>query len=54
MMTAPALRPYRITCAGLQYIALATSACAAIVAAMTLHGTHIVAAKPLRQTGGTA
>lgn len=53
-MTAPALRPYVITCAGLQYVALATGACQAIADAMLLHGTQIVAAKPLRQTGGAA
>jgi hypothetical protein len=53
-MTAPTLRPYRINAAGLEYIAMATGPCAAIADAMLLHGTHIVAAKPLRLQGGAA
>ena len=52
-MTTPALRPYRITCAGLEYIALATGACQAIADAITLHGAATVSARPLR-AGGAA
>lgn len=39
-MTTPTLRPYRITCAGLEYIAL--------------HGAQTITAKPLRLAGGAA
>lgn len=46
-MTPPTLRPYRITCAGLEYIALATSACAAILGAIDLHGVHGASARRL-------
>lgn len=53
-MIAAALRPYVITCAGLQYVALATGACQAIADAMLLHGAQTITAKPLRQTGGAA
>ena len=45
-MNAP-LHPYRIRCAGLEYTALAPSACLAIEAAMALHGVHIVSARRL-------
>ena len=51
---AAALRPYRITCAGLEYIALATGACQAIADAITLHGAQTITAKPLRLAGGAA
>lgn len=53
-MTTPALRPYRITCAGLEYIALATSAFQAIADAITLHGARIASASPMRSQGGAA
>lgn len=53
-MTAPTLRPYRITVAGLEYIALATGPCAAIADAMALHGARTITAKPLRLAGGVA
>lgn len=36
-MNAPTLHPYRIRCAGLEYIAMATSACMAIDNAIALH-----------------
>ena len=51
-MTAPTLRPYHITVAGLEYIALATGPCAAIADAMLLHGAAI--AKATGQQGGAA
>lgn len=41
------LHPYRIRCAGLEYTALAPSACLAIEAAMALHGTHNASARRL-------
>ena len=53
-MTTPTLRPYRITCAGLEYIALATSAFQAIADAITLHGARIASASPMRSQGGAA
>lgn len=53
-MTTPTLRPYRITCAGLEYIALATGACQAIADAITLHGAQTITAKPLRLAGSAA
>lgn len=43
----PALHPYRIRCAGLEYIALATGAAQAIADAIALHGVAGVSAKPL-------
>ncbi len=49
----PALHPYRVKCAGLEYIALATGACEAIADAIGLHCVSRVSAKPLL-TGGTA
>lgn len=49
-----ALRPYVITCAGLQYVALATGACQAIADALALHGPQTVTAQPLRGQGGAA
>lgn len=48
---AAALRPYRIVCAGLQYIALASSASQAISDALALHGLRTVVAQPLRTLG---
>ena len=54
---APALRPYRIRAAGLEYVALAATACAAIADAITLHGVAGATAAPLRlrgQQGGRA
>lgn len=53
-MTTPTLHPYLITCAGLQYVALATGPCQAIADAMLLHGAQTITAKPLWQTGGAA
>lgn len=46
------LRPYRIHCAGLQYIALATSACKAIEQAIALHCVAGASAKHVK--GGAA
>lgn len=46
-MTAPTLRPFHIRCAGLQYIALATSAGMACIDAMELHGAAAASARPL-------
>ncbi len=43
----PTLRPYRITCAGLQYITWARSACEAILSAMDLHGVPATSARRL-------
>lgn len=51
-MTAPALRPYRIRCAGLEYIALATGAAQAIADAIGLHGVCGASAMPMK--GGAA
>lgn len=42
-----ALRPYRVSCAGLEYIALATSAGMACIDAMELHGVAAASARPL-------
>lgn len=56
-MTTPTLHPYRVRCAGLEYVALAASACAAIADAITLHGVTGATAAPLRlrgQQGGQA
>ena len=39
------LHPYHVTCAGLQYIAMATSAGMAIMDAMELHGVHAASAR---------
>ena len=39
------LHLYHVTCAGLQYIAMATSACMAIMDAMELHGVHATSAR---------
>lgn len=41
-----ALYPYRIHCAGLEYIALATSACMAVTDALALHGLRAVSVSP--------
>lgn len=41
------LHPYHVTCAGLQYIAMATSAGAAILSAIDLHGVHAASARRL-------
>ena len=46
-MTTPTLHRYHITCAGLQYIAMATSASAAILSAIDLHGVHGASARRL-------
>lgn len=48
----PALRPYLVRCAGLEYIALASSACMAIDQAIALH--HVNGASAKRLTGGAA
>lgn len=48
-MTAP-LRAYRVTCAGLEYVALATGAAQAIADAIGLHGVAGASAKPLGAT----
>ena len=45
------MRPYLITCAGLQYVALATGAAQAIADALALHGPQAVVARPLRKGG---
>ena len=39
------LHPYHVTCAGLQYIAMATSAGMAIMDAIELHGVHAASAR---------
>ena len=46
-MNTPTLHRYRIRCAGLEYIAMATSACMAIDNAIALHGTNGVSARRL-------
>lgn len=46
-------RPYLVRAGALTYIALETSACAAIVAAIAQHGSMRVSARPL-PTGGAA
>lgn len=46
-MTRPTLRPFAVHCAGLHYIAMAESACMAIINAMDLHGVHAATASPL-------
>lgn len=47
---APApVRPYRIRCAGLEYITLAASASQAVIDALALHGLRTVVAIPLEQ-----
>ena len=43
-------RPFLIHCAGLEYIAMAPSACMAIVQAMARHGVHGATAKALGST----
>lgn len=43
----PTLYPYLVTCAGLQYIAMAASAGMAIMDAMELHGVHAASARKL-------
>ncbi len=48
-MSVPALRPYRIRCAGLEYIALANGAAQAVADAIALHGVHGATAAPLHQ-----
>ena len=52
----PALHPYRVKCAGLEYIALATGAAQAIADAIALHGVPGVSAKPMNYafTSGAA
>ena len=50
-MTAPTLHPYRVRCAGLEYVALAASACAAIADAIALHGVAGASAQPFAKTG---
>lgn len=49
--TAP-VRPYRIRCAGLEYVTLAASASQAVIDALALHGLRTVVAIPLQ--GGAA
>lgn len=53
-MSTPALHPYRVRCAGLEYTTRATGACAAIAEAIRLHGVPGATAKPLRRQGGAA
>lgn len=48
--TPHALRPYRIRCAGLEYIALANSASQAVIDALALHGLRTVIAMPLSRS----
>lgn len=43
----PALRPFLVRCAGLEFIAMAPSAGIACIDAMTLHGAHAATAKPV-------
>lgn len=42
------MRAYRITCAGLDYTALAPSSCQAAMDAQALHGLRTVVVKPLQ------
>lgn len=42
------LRPYRVRCAGLEYIALATGAAQAIADAIALHCVRGASARPLK------
>ena len=54
---APTLRPYRIRAAGLEYIAMASSAGAAVIDAIALHGVSGASATPFASrlaTGGRA
>ena len=51
--TAP-MRAYIVTVRGLQYIAMARSACMAVLDAHALHGVVAVAVKPLRTGKGAA
>jgi hypothetical protein len=44
-MSTPTLHPYRIRCAGLEYIAMATSAGMACIDAMELHGVAAASAR---------
>ena len=46
----PPLLPFRIHCAGLEYIALAPTACIAVIEAMARHNVHGATAKPLETT----
>lgn len=46
-----ALRPYRIRCAGLEYIALASGGAQAIADAIALHGARGASAKPMKGGG---
>ena len=46
-MSTPTLRPYHVTCAGLEYVAMATSAGMACIDAMELHGVAAASARPL-------
>lgn len=43
------VRPFYVCCAGLEYIAMATSAGMAIMDAMELHGVRAASAKPAGQ-----
>ena len=43
----PTLHPYRVHCAGLQYIAMARSACEAMLSAFDLHGFPATSARRL-------
>ena len=45
----PTLHPYRVHCAGLQYITWARSACEAMLSAIDLHGTPATSARPLHK-----
>lgn len=47
----PALHPYRVKCAGIEYIAMATGAAQAIADAIALHGVPGASAKPLVKGG---
>ena len=51
--TAP-MRAYIVTVRGLQYVAMARSACMAVLDAHALHGVVAVAVKPLRTGKGAA
>ena len=43
----PTLHPYRVHCAGLQYITWARSACEAMLSTMDLHGVPATSARRL-------
>ncbi|CAN7407834.1 hypothetical protein LJR074_002576 [Acidovorax sp. LjRoot74] len=46
-MTRPTLHAYLVRCAGLEFIAMASSAGMACIDAMELHGVHAATAAPI-------